>query len=105
MRIDVRDHVAATLGDELWPLYNDAFEELRSTAVQRHLMSRDEFDDVMADRRVAKVMAANAIHAADLVPRFSGAPGNVTEVEQQSPAANTQVARGSIVTLRMVPLV
>jgi hypothetical protein len=60
MRIDVRDHVAATLGDELWPLYNAAFEELRSAAVQRHLMSREEFDDVMADRRVAKVLAVES---------------------------------------------
>jgi ribosomal protein S18 acetylase RimI-like enzyme len=68
MRIDVRDHVAATLGDELWPLYNAAFEELRSTAVQRHLMSREEFDDVMADRRVAKVLA---VESSDSMPLIS----------------------------------
>ncbi|HEY2950076.1 MAG TPA: hypothetical protein VGJ53_17045 [Micromonosporaceae bacterium] len=39
-----------------WLLYNDAFEELRATAVQRHVMHRHEFDEVMADERVTKVV-------------------------------------------------
>jgi hypothetical protein len=57
MRIDVRNHVPAALTEVLWQLYNAAFEELRSTAVQRHLMNRAEFDEVMDDARVAKVVA------------------------------------------------
>jgi hypothetical protein len=57
MHIDVRNHAPAALTEVLWPLYNESFEELRSTAVQRHLMNREEFDDVMADPRVAKVLA------------------------------------------------
>lgn len=40
-----------------WSLYQEAFEELRSLAVQRHLMYRDEFEAVMRDQRVAKYLA------------------------------------------------
>lgn len=54
---------------------------------------------------MVRVIAANAIRAADLVPAFTGAPGNATEVAQQSPVAGSEVARGSTVTMRMVPLV
>ncbi|MFN0283760.1 MAG: hypothetical protein ACKVZ6_17540 [Kineosporiaceae bacterium] len=42
-----------------WDLYHRAFEGLRSQAVQRHLMYRDEFDDVMADKRVAKLVVTD----------------------------------------------
>jgi C1A family cysteine protease len=54
---------------------------------------------------MTRVAAANAIRAADLVAAFSGPPGNLTEVAEQSPAAGTEVDRGSTVTLRMVRLV
>jgi GNAT superfamily N-acetyltransferase len=37
-----------------WHLYVSAFDELRTRAVQRHLMTRAEFDGVMDDRRVSK---------------------------------------------------
>ena len=40
-----------------WDLYQRAFEELRSLAVQRHLMYFDEFVDVMKDQRVQKYLA------------------------------------------------
>ena len=50
---------------------------------------------------MARVMAGNEIRAADLVPRFTGAPGTATEVMQQSPAAGTTVNRGTSVTLLM----
>jgi hypothetical protein len=43
----------------VWQLYNEAFEELRSTAVQRHVMLRGEFDGVMADSRVAKYVGVD----------------------------------------------
>jgi GNAT superfamily N-acetyltransferase len=55
--IDVRDQVPADQAEALWSLYNDAFMELRATAVQRHVMIREEFDQVMADRRVDKYVA------------------------------------------------
>jgi GNAT superfamily N-acetyltransferase len=37
-----------------WKLYRAAFDELRRMAVQRHLMTRSEFDAVMADPRITK---------------------------------------------------
>jgi hypothetical protein len=39
-----------------WELYEGAFEEMRSLAVQRHLMYQSEFDEVMADTRVEKYL-------------------------------------------------
>lgn len=43
--------------DAAWGLYQEAFEELRSLAVQRHLMYRDEFVENMKDPRVTKYLA------------------------------------------------
>jgi len=40
----------------LWELYSDAFRDLNSMAVQRHLMYRNEFDEVMRDQRVQKYL-------------------------------------------------
>jgi len=40
-----------------WQLYQEAFADLRSLAVQRHLMYRSEFEDVMRDHRVQKYLA------------------------------------------------
>ena len=40
-----------------WELYIEAFEELNTLAVQRHLMYRSEFDELMADPRVQKYLA------------------------------------------------
>ena len=37
-----------------WRLYQRAFEELRATAALRHFMTRQEFEDVLADERVSK---------------------------------------------------
>ena len=39
-----------------WELYDGAFRDLRSLAVQRHLMYQSEFDEVMLDRRVEKYL-------------------------------------------------
>jgi hypothetical protein len=47
----------ASLADEAWALYHVAFRELNALAVQRHLMYRGEFDEVLADRRVRKYLA------------------------------------------------
>lgn len=40
------------LAEQAWNLYHDAFIELNSLTVQRHLMHRHEFDEVLADPRV-----------------------------------------------------
>jgi GNAT superfamily N-acetyltransferase len=42
-----------------WQLYLSAFEELRTLAVQRHVMTLDEFDAVMDDRRVTKYVVVD----------------------------------------------
>ncbi len=59
-RVDMEIEVTKVMADHrreaAWRLYNDAFEELRATAVQRHVMHRFEFDEVMADERVVKVV-------------------------------------------------
>jgi GNAT superfamily N-acetyltransferase len=56
MEIEVTKVVADHRRETAWRLYTDAFEELRATAVQRHVMHRHEFDEVMADERVVKVV-------------------------------------------------
>lgn len=40
-----------------WDLYRDAFTDIDAQAAQRHLMTRDEFDHVMTDRRIRKYFA------------------------------------------------
>src|ERR1700753_3252601 len=45
------------LHEAVWKLYEDSFAELRSLAVQRHLMYRSEFDEVMRDTRIGKYLA------------------------------------------------
>lgn len=42
-----------------WELYERALGEMRSLAVQRHLMYQSEFDEVMLDRRVEKYLCYN----------------------------------------------
>ena len=49
--------VEGELRERVWDAYCDAFEELRSAAIQRHVMTRAEFDEVMADERVAVYLA------------------------------------------------
>jgi ribosomal protein S18 acetylase RimI-like enzyme len=46
-------------GDRLWGLYLRAFEELRSAAVQRHLMNEGEFRAVLADERILKLVVTD----------------------------------------------
>ncbi len=54
MGIVVERVLAGDVAEAAWQVYNRAFEELRTAAVQRHLMYRQEFDEVMADQRVRK---------------------------------------------------
>ena len=42
--------------EQAWQLYRDAFECLRTRAVQRHVLYREEFDAVMGDTRVIKYL-------------------------------------------------
>jgi len=58
MLVKVIDQITdEDLHQTVWKLYEDAFEDLKSMAVQRHLMYRSEFDDVMRDRRIDKYLA------------------------------------------------
>ncbi len=54
----IKPHTTLTgaLADQAWQLYTDCFTELNALAVQRHLMYREEFDVVMADERVTKMV-------------------------------------------------
>lgn len=45
--------------DGAWATYLAAFEPLRSIALQRHLMTRAEFDEVCEDVRVTKYLAVD----------------------------------------------
>jgi hypothetical protein len=60
MQIQLTDTLDPARLDDAWTLYGDAFEELRYTAVQRHLMYRSEFDDMMADGRIQKYLALDS---------------------------------------------
>lgn len=57
MNIKVVDLVHDELAEEAWRLYSTAFEELNTLTVQRHLMYRSEFIEVMGDERVQKYLA------------------------------------------------
>jgi hypothetical protein len=50
----IEHEVPADRLEDSWELYITSFEHLRTTAVQRHLMTRDEFNAVMLDPRVEK---------------------------------------------------
>jgi hypothetical protein len=56
MTIKILDALHDSLLEDAWTLYRDAFQELNALAVQRHLMYRHEFDEVMHDRRVHKYL-------------------------------------------------
>ncbi len=43
----------------MWRVYERAFAHLRTTAVQRHVKTRAEFDAVLADRRVTKYVVSD----------------------------------------------
>jgi GNAT superfamily N-acetyltransferase len=56
MSVATMQIVAADLREQAWKLYLEAFDPLRHTAVQRHVMYDGEFDAVMADPRVDKYL-------------------------------------------------
>ncbi|GAA4253154.1 hypothetical protein GCM10022255_052880 [Dactylosporangium darangshiense] len=56
MNVKIVDQVQGELREAAWTLYSEAFADLNALAVQRHLMYRHEFDDVMGDARIAKYL-------------------------------------------------
>jgi len=57
LKIDAVSWVREARLEEAWALYVEAFAPLNAMTVQRHLMRRLEFDDVMIDHRVVKYVA------------------------------------------------
>jgi hypothetical protein len=57
LRLVVLPVVTGELRERAWEAYRDAFDELRTAAIQRHMMTRGEFDEVMADDRVQVYLA------------------------------------------------
>jgi len=58
MLIKVVDQIIdEDLHEGVWTMYQDAFQELNTLAVQRHMMFRSEFDEVMRDPRISKYIA------------------------------------------------
>lgn len=61
MLVKVLDQITDDhLLEAAWTMYLDAFEELNSLAAQRHLMTREEFHEVMKDTRIDKYLAMEA---------------------------------------------
>ena len=78
MRVDVVPVVPDELMDRAWDFYRETFDELRYLAVNRHLLHRDEFDDLMTDKRAVKYLSLDA--AGDVV----GLAAMTTELEAVS---------------------
>jgi hypothetical protein len=58
MLIKVVDQITdEDMAKAAWAMYQDAFEELNTLAVQRHMMFKSEFDEVMRDPRIDKYLA------------------------------------------------
>jgi ribosomal protein S18 acetylase RimI-like enzyme len=59
MSVATMQIVTDDLREQAWKLYREAFDPLRQTAVQRHVMYDNEFDAVMADVRVDKYLISD----------------------------------------------
>ena len=57
--IQVYDKVGGRLLEDAWSLYESAFRELNTMTVQRHMMTAEEFDQVMIDWRWSKFVATD----------------------------------------------
>lgn len=69
LRLDMvqRDVVEGALREAAWDAYVAAFDELRVIAIQQHLHTREEFDQIMGDRAVTKYLGRHLDSAGDLV--------------------------------------
>lgn len=54
MRMETHEVLPEAVLDEAWRVYAESFDELRTLAVQRHVMPRGDFDEHMRDPRVRK---------------------------------------------------
>ncbi|MEU4692718.1 hypothetical protein [Actinoplanes sp. NPDC023714] len=59
MEVQVLPELPAGQLDEAWEFYQDTFADLAVLAVNRHLMYRHEFDELMADKRADKYVAVD----------------------------------------------
>lgn len=57
--IQIHDKVAGELLEQAWSLYEQAFKALNALTVQRHMMTAEEFDQVMIDWRWSKFVAVD----------------------------------------------
>lgn len=83
MTVEFVPKLTGDLADQAWKTYYEAFAPLAYLAVQRHLMTREEFDVVAGDERIDKVLtydeAGDLVGTAtftrhlDAVPLLSGA--------------------------------
>lgn len=60
MEVKVLPELPENLFDGAWEWYQDTFADLAILAVNRHLMFRDEFAELMADKRADKYVAIDA---------------------------------------------
>ncbi|MGN9907254.1 GNAT family N-acetyltransferase [Phytohabitans sp. LJ34] len=77
MRMETHKVLPEAVLDEAWRLYAESFDELRTLAVQRHVMPRVDFDEQMRDPRVRKyvIRGSGAIAAiGTLTNDFDAAP-------------------------------
>jgi hypothetical protein len=56
VKVEVQPVVSGHVAEQAWKLYEAAFTELDANAVQRHLMYRAEFDEIMTDARIHKYL-------------------------------------------------
>lgn len=45
------------LRERAWAMYVNAFEDLKTRAAQRHMLHREEFNEICADKRLTKYVA------------------------------------------------
>lgn len=62
VEITTHEYLPAELHEPLWDMYFTAFTPLRKLAAQRHVMFRSEYDDLMYDDRVTKIVARDRRH-------------------------------------------
>jgi hypothetical protein len=61
--IRIQRHLGLSLIGAAWEMYEATFQEINALAVQRHMMTYEEFVAVMADGRVIKYLVLGENHA------------------------------------------
>jgi hypothetical protein len=59
MTVDFMSRLDGDLAEDAWKLYYDCFAPLAIEAVQQHVMTRTQLDEVASDERVSKVLTRN----------------------------------------------